>query len=51
MRRLFAKRFRRRSALQPPELKNPERDLQHFRRRMMFAGIVVLAAFGGLLGF
>ena len=49
MRRLFVKRFRR-SALQPPELRNPERELQHFRRRMGIAGVIVIVAFGGLLG-
>src|SRR5215467_9841078 len=50
MRRLFAKRFHRSSALQPPELKNPERELQYFRRRMTIAGVIIIAAFGGLLG-
>ncbi|HXX86699.1 MAG TPA: penicillin-binding protein 2 [Casimicrobiaceae bacterium] len=48
MRRLFAKRFRR-NALQPPELKNPERELQYFRRRMSIAGVIIIVAFGGLL--
>ena len=50
MRRLFANRDRRGSALQPPELRNPERELQHFRRRLMIAGVVVLIAFCGLFG-
>jgi len=49
MRRLFAKRFRS-SALQSPELKNPERELLYFRRRMGIAGVIVIVAFGGLLG-
>ena len=49
MRRLFAKRFHRSSTLQPPELKNPERELQYFRRRMSIAGVIIIVAFGGLL--
>src|SRR5437899_3318996 len=48
MRRIFAKRSRRASALEPPELKNPEREMQYFRRRMSIAGVLVIVAFGGL---
>jgi penicillin-binding protein 2 len=33
-----------------PELKNPERELHHFRRRMMIAGVVMVVAFAGLFG-
>ena len=50
MRRLFAKRGRRNGSIQAPELKNPERELQYFRRRMSIAGVIVIVAFGGLLG-
>src|SRR5256884_6912987 len=50
MRRLFVKRGRPFSALEPPELKNPERELLHFRRRLLIAGAMVIVAFGGLLG-
>ena len=50
MRRIFAKRSRRASALEPPELKNPEREMQYFRRRMSIAGVLVIVAFGGLFG-
>ncbi|TMH30546.1 MAG: penicillin-binding protein 2 [Betaproteobacteria bacterium] len=50
MRRIFAKRSRRASALEPPELKNPEREMQYFRRRMSITGVLVIVAFGGLFG-
>src|SRR5947207_15176851 len=50
MRRIFAKRSRRASALEPPELKNPERAMQYFRRRMSITGVLVIVAFGGLFG-
>jgi penicillin-binding protein 2 len=50
MRRIFAKRGQRPPAIQSPELKNPERELQYFRRRMTIAGVIIIAAFGGLLG-
>lgn len=47
MRRLFAQRGRER-AFSPPELKNPEREAFRFRRRLLIAGVLMLAAFGGL---
>ena len=50
MRRIFAKRGQRPSGIQSPELKNPQRELQYFRRRMSIAGVIIIAAFGGLLG-
>jgi len=50
MRRIFAKRGHRPPGIQAPELKNPERELQYFRRRMTIAGVIIIAAFGGLLG-
>src|SRR5438445_3243748 len=48
MRRLF--RNRGRSALDSPELKNPERELHHFRRRLTFAAALIVMGFAGLLG-
>src|SRR3979411_2015806 len=33
-----------------PELRNPQRELMHFRRRLLLAGALVIMAFGGLLG-
>jgi penicillin-binding protein 2 len=48
MRRLF--RQRRSSTLESPELKNPERELSHFRRRLMLAAALIVLGFGGLLG-
>src|SRR5215471_17757881 len=50
MRRIFAKRGHRPPGIQSPELKNPQRELQYFRRRMSIAGVIIIAAFGGLLG-
>ena len=49
MRRLFANRGRP-GTISGPELKDPQRELSHFRRRLMIAGAVVIVAFGGLLG-
>ena len=50
MRRLFNSRGRRSAVIGPPELKNPERELLYFRRRLMIAGVVMLVAFAGLFG-
>jgi penicillin-binding protein 2 len=50
MRRLFLKRSRSFSALEPPELKNPERELSHFRRRLMVAAALIVLGFAGLVG-
>jgi len=33
-----------------PELRDPQRELLHFRRRLLIAGAMVIVAFGGLLG-
>jgi penicillin-binding protein 2 len=49
MRRLFANRARP-GTIGGPELRNPQRELLYFRRRLMIAGAVVIVAFGGLLG-
>jgi penicillin-binding protein 2 len=49
MRRLFTQRGRHR-AFSPPELKDPEREAFRFRRRLMIAGVLMLAGFGGLFG-
>jgi penicillin-binding protein 2 len=49
MRRLFANRGRP-GTISGPELKDPQRELLYFRRRLMIAGAVVIVAFGGLLG-
>ena len=50
MRRLFTKRNRFAGAIAPPELKNAERELYFFRRRISIAGVLVLFAFAGLFG-
>ncbi|HEV8095895.1 MAG TPA: hypothetical protein VGP71_09220, partial [Burkholderiales bacterium] len=50
MRRLFVKRGYPLSALEAPELKNPERELSHFRRRLMVAGALIVLGFAGLVG-
>ena len=50
---LFHSRSRRRSESGPlgsPELKNPERDLFLFRRRLSIAGALVAVGMLGLLG-
>jgi penicillin-binding protein 2 len=49
MRRLFANRGRP-GTISGPELRNPQRELLYFRRRLLIAGAVVIVAFGGLLG-
>ena len=49
MRRLFSEHGRQR-ALSPQELKDPEREAFRFCRRLMIAGALMLAAFGGLFG-
>src|SRR5438094_4551432 len=50
MRRLFVKRGRPFSALEPPELKNPARELSHFRRRLIVVAALVVLGFAGLIG-
>ncbi len=50
MRSLFLKRSRSSSVLSSPELKNPERELYYFRRRLTIAAALILLVFGGLLG-
>src|SRR5438309_4759266 len=47
MRRLFANRNVS-SAITGPELRDPGRELYHFRRRMTVAGAVIVIAFAGL---
>ena len=49
MRRLFTNRDRP-STISGPELRDPQRELLHFRRRLLIAGAMVIVAFGGLLG-
>jgi penicillin-binding protein 2 len=49
MRSLFLKRGRRSSVLGSPELKNPERELYYFRRRLTIAAAVIVLVFAGLL--
>ncbi|HKW79674.1 MAG TPA: penicillin-binding protein 2 [Casimicrobiaceae bacterium] len=48
MRRIFDRSSRDR-ALAAHELKDPEREARRFRRRLMIAGVAMLAGFGGLL--
>jgi penicillin-binding protein 2 len=50
MRSLFLKRDRSSSVLSSPELKNPERELYYFRRRLTIAAALILLVFAGLLG-
>jgi penicillin-binding protein 2 len=50
MRSLFVKRSRSSATLGSPELKNPERELYYFRRRLSVAAVLILVGFGGLLG-
>ena len=47
MRRLFAHRGRP-GSISGPELRNPQRELLHFRRRLLIAGTLVILSFGGL---
>ncbi len=49
MRRLFTNRDRP-STISGPELRDPQRELLYFRRRLLIAGAMVIVAFGGLLG-
>jgi penicillin-binding protein 2 len=49
VRRLFANRGRM-GTISGPELRNPQRELLYFRRRLMIAGALVILAFSGLLG-
>ena len=49
MRRLFIDRDRP-STISGPELRDPQRELLYFRRRLLIAGAMVIVAFGGLLG-
>jgi penicillin-binding protein 2 len=49
MRRLFSPRNYA-SPLSGPELRNPGRDLYHFRRRMLIVGGLIVVAFAGLFG-
>jgi penicillin-binding protein 2 len=49
VRRLFTNRDRP-STISGPELRDPQRELLHFRRRLLIAGAMVIVAFGGLLG-
>jgi penicillin-binding protein 2 len=49
MRSLFLKRGRTSSVLASPELKNPERELYYFRRRLTIAAALILLVFAGLL--
>ncbi|MDQ6917557.1 MAG: penicillin-binding protein 2, partial [Pseudomonadota bacterium] len=48
MRRLFGNRGRP-SPISGPELRDPQRELLHFRRRMLIAGALVIFAFAGLM--
>lgn len=49
MRSLFLKRGRSASVLTSPELKDPERELYYFRRRLAVAATLIALGFAGLL--
>jgi len=38
------------SGFASPELRNPEREVFHYRRRLSIAGVLIVFAFGGLFG-
>src|SRR5581483_609078 len=44
------RRFSAPSGFSSPELRNPEREVFHYRRRLSIAAVVILVAFGGLFG-
>ena len=48
MRRLFAKRSRSLAGIAAPELRNPEREVAHFRRRLTVAAVLIVFGFAGL---
>ena len=48
MRRLFAKRRHSPISIAAPELRNPEREVAYFHRRLAVAAALILLAFGGL---
>jgi penicillin-binding protein 2 len=48
MRRLFAKRRHSPISIAAPELRNPEREVAYFHRRLAVAAVLVVLAFGGL---
>ena len=50
MRRLFFRRGRSLNGVTAPELRNPGRELAHFRRRLTVAAVLVVLAFAGLFG-
>src|SRR5439155_282695 len=50
MRRLFIHRTSSFSALGAPELKNPEREIFYFRRRLTIGAALIVFGFAGLLG-
>jgi penicillin-binding protein 2 len=50
MRRLFRNRGRSSSAFGSPELRNPERELFYFRRRLTIGAVLIVIGFAGLLG-
>src|SRR5438034_8385999 len=50
MRRLFIHRKSSFSALGAPELKNPEREIFYFRRRLTIGAALIVFGFAGLLG-
>jgi penicillin-binding protein 2 len=50
MRRLFVNRKNSFSALAEPELKNPERELFYFRRRLTIASALIVIGVAGLFG-
>jgi penicillin-binding protein 2 len=50
MRHLFTRRRRSYSAFGSQELRNPEVELFHFKRRLTIAALLVVVGFGGLLG-
>ena len=50
MRRLFAKRRQPQGTFSSPELRNPEREVAYFHRRLAVAAVLIVIGFAGLFG-
>jgi len=50
VRRLFAKRRQPQGTFSSPELRNPEREVAYFHRRLAVAAVLIVIGFAGLFG-